>query len=123
MSESIRDLRARARADLHGAFRVPAVYIAPDEAETVCSIRVHHRLPMLGNRPAAETGYGAQRAEDVPQVVVLAAEVSPVRGGVFSVAVGEAYEVLHVLPVEGITQTCQVGRMSETEATDLTVPE
>lgn len=69
----------------------------------------------------------AERLTIVPEIVVLAGEVSPSRGGVFSLAADEAYEVEVPFPRDGLTITSQVTRMSakdlEKEDPTLTFPE
>ena len=118
----IRDLRNRARADLHRAMSIPAIYVAPDgSAQSPCTIRVHARTKAFGDM----TGFDytpAERIEIVPEIVTLADEVIP--GGMFSVAEDEAYTVEVVMPRDGITVTSQVTRMSATEisAAGLPVP-
>jgi len=118
----IRDLRRKARLSLHGAMKVPAIYIDPDdESETPCFVRVHHRTKAFGDM----TGFDfapAERVETVPEIVSLTAEVSPSRGGVFSIATGEAYAVEVVMPPDDITETSQVTRLSASKAVGLPVP-
>lgn len=121
---SIRDLRNRARTDLHNAMKIPAAYIAPGAggAPVPCGIRVHHRTKPFGDM----TGFDyapAERIEDVPEIVALVAEVSPERGGVFSIAPLEAYAVETVMLPDGITVTCQVSRLNDANATGLPLPE
>lgn len=120
---SIRDLRNRARADLHNAMKLPAIYIAPGAggAPTDCGIRVHHRTKPFGDMAGFDYA-PVERVEDVPEIVALLAEVSPERGGVFSIAASEAYAVETVLLPDGITVTCQVSRLSEADSAGLPVP-
>lgn len=109
---SIRDLRTKARASLHKAMSVPAVYYSKDrQTQVACTVRVHNRTQRFGDL----TGFDyapAERVTTVPEIVALAAEVSPSRGGVFSLAADEAYSVEAVFPRDGLTITTQVSRMS-----------
>ena len=111
-----RDLQARARGALHAARSVPALYYPADrDANTEgapCTVRVHHRAESFGDM----TGFAqdaAERFSTVPEIVALGAEVSPARGGVFSLAADEAYRVEAVLPRDGLTSTSQATRMTQ----------
>ena len=113
-----RALKARARGALHGAMSVPALYYPLDrDVDTVgipCSVRVHRKQSNFGDM----TGFDydpAERIEIVPEIVCLKAEVSPSRGGVFSLAADEAYQVETVFPPDGITVTAQVSRRSQAQ--------
>lgn len=119
---SIRDLRNQARADLHEAMHLPAIYIAPGGAETECKVRVHHRKKPFGDM----TGFDyapVERMEEVPEIVALVAEVDPARGGVFSIASGEAYQVENPLLPDGLTVTCQVTRLDVEDTAGLPTPD
>lgn len=119
---SIRDLKARSRLSLHTAMSVPAIYVDPDtQAETSCSVRVHSRTQMFGDMAGFDYA-PAERVATVPEIVALASEVSPVRGGVFSLAADEAYEVETVMPRDGITVTTQVTRMRQSEIDAAALP-
>lgn len=111
---SIRDLRNRARGSLHKALSIPAVYITPTGDASDCSVRVHHRIKPFGDM----TGFDYQPAErvtTVPEIVSLAAEVTPTRRGVFSIAADEAYRVESVFPRDGLTITTQVTRLDQAD--------
>lgn len=113
-----RDLQARARKVLHDALSVPALYypLARDgSTEGVpCTVRVHHRTQAFGDM----TGFDydpAERVETVPEVVFWVEEVTPVRGGVVSVAADEAYQIETVLPRDNATITAQVSRRTQAQ--------
>ena len=107
-----RDLQRRARLALHKALKVPAIYHSPDRAGVVkCEIRVHARQQAFGDM----TGFDydpAERVASVPEIVLLAEEVSPARGGVFSLTSDDQYQVEFVQPRDGLTITVQVSRRS-----------
>lgn len=122
---SIRDLRDRSRRSLHTALAVAAVCVDLDTEEaTACSVRVHHRTQAFGDMAGFDYA-PAERVTTVPEIVVLAEEVTPKRGMVFSLAADEAYEVETVMPRNGITVTTQVTRMSQAkiDAANLPLPE
>lgn len=119
---SIGDLKNRSRLALHKALSFPAIAVDLDaQTQTVCSIRVHHRTDAFGDM----TGFDyapAERLITVPEVVVLASEITPKRGHVFSVAADEAYVVETPLPRDGLTITAQCTRMSQTEIDAAALP-
>lgn len=107
------DLQRRARLALHTAMSVPAIYHSPDRLTQVsCTVRVHDRTKPFGDM----TGFDydpATRLESVPEIVVLDSEVTPVRGGVFSLAADIQYQVETPKPRDGLTITSQVSRRSQ----------
>jgi hypothetical protein len=119
---SIRDLRARARGALHGALSVPAVHIAKaDGAATPCTVRYHDRTSRMGDLTGFDYG-PVERTESTPEIVALFAEVQPRRGDLFSVASDEAYRVETPLPRDGITVTCEVTKLSQTDIDAAALP-
>lgn len=121
---SIRDIRAEARKALHQAMRLPALYIASDGATPVaCYIRIHDEVRDFGDMVGFDYA-PAERRVPVPEIVTMVDEVTPVRGGVFSVAADEAYVIETLNPVHGITRNVQVTRMTQAEidAAGLPVP-
>lgn len=122
---SIRDLKNRSRQTLHDRLAFAAVYAADADAVvgTDCTIRHHERQQAFGDMAGFDFA-PAERVEVVPKIVCLNAEVTPKRGGVFSVSATEAYEIEVVFPPDGITTTAQVTRMkqSEIDAANLPVP-
>lgn len=108
-----RDLQRHARSSLHGALSVPAIYHSPDRSTTVeCRVRVHSNTKPFGDMVGFDYD-PAERVAQTPEIVMLAAEVSPSRGGVFSLAADEQWQVETVMPVNGLTRTVQVSRRSE----------
>ena len=122
---SIRDLKNRSRLALHRQLSIPAVYYDRDtEQATPCTVRVHHRKDGFGDMAGFDYA-PAERMVTVPEIVALIAEVSPSRGGVYSIASDEAYVVETVMPKDGITVTTQVTRLrqSQIDAAPLPLPE
>jgi len=119
---SIRDLRNRSRLSLHTALAVPAVYVDLDvPSNTDCTVRVHERTQNFGDMAGFDYA-PAERVLMVPEIVVLADEIQPKRGMIFSLAADEAYEVEVVMPRDGITITAQVTRMTQARITELALP-
>jgi hypothetical protein len=122
----IRDLKNKSRMALHKAMSVPAIYVNLDSRppqEIPCSVRDHTKSKAMGDMAGFDYA-PVERLTLVPEIVSLAADVSPVRGGVFSIAADEAYSVEIVMPRDGITVTTQVTVMkqSEIDAFDLPYP-
>ncbi|MEP1254357.1 MAG: hypothetical protein ABJI29_06335 [Alphaproteobacteria bacterium] len=119
---SIRDLRARKTKALHAVFAVPAFYQADEQSEPVlCNVRVHLNNKAFGDMAGFDF-QPAARLEEVPEIICLSAEVSPTRGGVFSIVAGEAFRVEVPNPPEGLTQKFQCTRLTEEQAEGLPVP-
>lgn len=119
-----RDLQRRARSALHTALSVPAVYHSPDRATAVaCTVRVHDRQQAFGDMAGFDYD-PAERVASVPEIVVRADDLSPLRGGVFSLAADEQYQVETPMPRNGLTITAQVSRRSASKvaAEPLTYP-
>lgn len=111
-----RDIKNRARRHVHKTFMVPALYKAPGNPSWVkCHVRVHPSISPLG-RPQGTSYIYAERGEFQPEIIFLANEVVPVRGGIVSVEFDEAYKIDHTLPRDGLTITAPAFRLSETEA-------
>lgn len=108
---SIRDLKNRARAQLHDRMSDLAIYVPVGGGVLVpCAVRVHHRQKAFGDMVGFDYA-PAERMEISPEVVALAAEVAPTRGGVFSIAPGIAYRVETPMPIDGLTITAQVTKV------------
>ena len=123
---SIGSVKLAARLALHRAMSRAAVYVSHDGAVTPCTVRVHREVAPFGAGGGA-AGYGAaERVELIPEVVALAAEIDPERGGVFVVAADtggfEGYEVENPLLPDGITVSSQVSRLSAEQIAGLPTP-
>lgn len=103
--------------------RLPVYYIVDGvEHETEC--RVHRFAKRVGEGLAFGTGYDlAERVEVQPRLVFWTADVPAAlkRGGVVSVATGEAYMIDHTEPPDGDTTTAVCRLMSASEAAGLPV--
>jgi len=117
-----RDIKRKARRDLHRAFEVPAIYRAPGSTIWVnCRVRVHDKIAPLGQVEGVNYIY-AEREEAQPKIIFLASEVVPHRGGIVSVDVGEAYRVDHTEPRDNITISAPAYRLGESELAGLPTP-
>lgn len=103
-----KDVLAAARATVHAQFAEPVTYVSG--ATTIATTaRVHDVTKIEGDLNGV--GY-AQRVIDAPQIVFLAADVAePQPRAVVTTEDGRRYKIDTVLPVHGITITCEVTRL------------
>lgn len=127
--ETLREIKTRARADLHGAMQVAALYLVENPAyvtpvvdpliprylETEVSVRVHYDFGALGDMKGTNFHY-AEREEIKPQIFFLFAELpNPQRNAIVSVSADEAWRVDHILPRDGITIKVEATRVTPTQ--------
>jgi len=116
-----REIRDKARRKVHDTMRVKAIYVPPSGPNQEVFIRVHYKMEPLADMKGTSYDY-AERWETVPRIIVLKEDLVPERGGIFSVTAGEAYQVDHVQPDDGITVTAEVSRMEAADTVGLPVP-
>jgi hypothetical protein len=93
------DIRREARLSVHETFSFDAAYTAPGGADPiVVKGRLHTRMVQHGDLD--REGY-AQVIEDVNQVVLATAEVTPVKGAKIDFGSGRVYRIDNIMPVEG----------------------
>lgn len=120
------DLRSemeRARRDLHDTLQIPAYYfVAGNNANPrLVKVRIHNRATMVGDL----SGFpgAAQVFDQAPSIVFLREDFDePKRGGIVSVAKGEAYRLDSVRPPDGITRTAMCIQLSESDANAYPTP-
>lgn len=117
----LRALKERARRDLHQHLQVPAYYRASPTAEwQAVHIRHHRQTQRIGDYPGLE---GALMRDLTPRIIFMRDEVAmPARGGVVSVATGEAYTIGDCEPPDGITITAHVAPVPAASTTGFPVP-
>jgi hypothetical protein len=120
---SLREIREKARAALHNALRIPALYLAEGHDPVECFVRVHTDNKALGDLKGTSFGY-AERQEVIPKIVFLRAEVpNPVSKAIVSIAPDEAYRVDNVLSADGITVSAECTVLSAKQRFGLPVPD
>lgn len=146
---SFREIKRRARRDLHEKMRVPAYYLLetdppenphpdPEDPEydpewspglgpfytEPALVHVRIRLKQVEQGDMVGTNFHfAERHEGVTRILFMREEVTPVRGAVVSVETGEAYRVDNVLDPDDISITAEVTALPAAETTGLPVPE
>lgn len=124
--ETLRELKTRARADLHQAMQVAALYcienpdyvlpvVDPDIPRyitTAVNVRVHYDFGALGQLPGTNIQF-AEREEIKPQLIFLRSEVpNPQTHAVVSVSPDEAWRIDHTDPIDWITIKAHVIRLT-----------
>lgn len=119
-----RDIKRKARRDLHNHMGVPALYIESKGAEPrPITVRLHTRFDALGDQKGTNF-HSAEREEVIPRIIIMRDEVpSPKRNAIVSIEPGEAYYLDAVQPPDDITITIHVVPLTAKEAEDLPVPE
>ncbi len=97
-----REIRAKSRDVVHSTFARPAVYIAPNGAETPVNARLHGRIELIGD--LERDGY-AKRLEGVNYAVFDTLEVVPQKGGVVDFGADGKYEIVGFMPSDGSRYT------------------
>ena len=118
---SIREIREKARRDLHLRMSVPAVYVPPSGGATVeLRVRVHDGHGVA--RGLDGDGY-IHVADRQTKIIILMEDVaSPERLARISIAAGEAYRVDNIEKPDGITRTLVVTRLDGADAAGLPLP-
>lgn len=121
---SIRDIKRRARRDVHKHLRVPVLYLESRNARPVkCFMRIHTSNQALGDMKGTSFSY-AERTEFTPSIIIDRTEIArPMRGAIISVEPGEAYRIDHVEPADGETIKATVVPLTAEQASGLPIPE
>ncbi len=121
---SIRDIKRKARGDLHQRAKVAALYIESESAEPVpVTVRVFSRFQALGDLPGTAQHF-AEREDILPRVIFMRADLpSPRRNGIISIEAGEAYRLDSAMAADDLTVTWHVAKLDAEDADGLPVPE
>ncbi len=123
---SLRDIKRKARRDLHNQMKVAALYLAaPGDAGVSITVRIHTKWDALGIQNA-ENGLAVRR-ESKPKLIFMldemqAAGVTVKRGAIVSVERGEAYKLDNAEAPDDITVTFIATAMSAEQTVDLPIP-
>lgn len=121
---SVRDIKKRARSDVHDHMRVAALYLeTPTSFPVPCHVRVHTKFAALGDMKGTSFSY-AEREDVNPKLIFWRADgIEPQRNAIVSVEPGEAYQIDHVSPADGQTVTVTVVLLDPEDAANLPVPD
>lgn len=120
---SLRDIKNKARSDLHEGMKVSAFYCPPGSESIVpCFVRVHSMFRALGDIQSNQVGL-AEREEMVPRLIFMASEIIPARAGIVTISATEGYRIDIVQPPDGLTITAFVIPLSPSQLVGLPYPE
>lgn len=119
----LREIKAKARRDLHEAMKVPASYYASALASPVLiHVRVHTKWTEEGDLKGTNLNY-AERETTTPRIVFDRSEVAnPPRNGMVIIAEDEGYRIGQTEPPDGITITAEVSPLSAADLAGKTLP-
>lgn len=120
---SIRDIRNKARRDLHALAKVPAIYISPlqNSQPRLIEVRLHTKVVHPGE-PDRQREW-ATNAEVKPRVICFQNNLrTPRKGGIFSFAEFEAYKIELTEPIDGETITSVCIKLQKAETIGLPIP-
>lgn len=112
----LREIKARARTDLHNAMKVRAFYFVsgtPALAPVPIYVRVHTKMnKQLGDLKGTNLSYAETEAH-VPALLFWRSEVpSPEHNAVVAISADEMYKVDTAQPPDGLTITASVNPMT-----------
>ena len=107
---NIRDIRRKARRELHDAMRVPAYYIPLVGNPALLHVRDHTKFRVNAIEGAVRSGNGkmVDRQEMAPSIIFMRAEVAAaglvlIKNGIISIEPGEAYRLQNAEAPDDIT--------------------
>lgn len=120
---SLREIKARARRDLHEGMKVPAFYYPPKSPLPVSGfVRVHSKFDALGGVAGTSFEY-AERREIKPKLVFWRSEINPVREAVVMISSAEGYRLNTIDPRDGDTVTAFVTLLNAKELATFIAPD
>lgn len=127
---SIRDIKRKARRDLHSLGKVAAIYLAPVDNPTPrnVTVRIHTKWDATTMDGASGNGTMVSRQSIFPKILFMRDELADQgivlrRGGIISIEAGEAYKLDHDEPPDDISQSWFVTQLDEDDTVGLPVPE
>lgn len=125
---AIREIKRKARRDLHAKMRVAVLYIASPGADPVTLyVRLHTKWDAATMDSGTGNGTMVSRQSIFPKILFMLDElatqgVSLRRKGIISVEPGEAYRLDNDEPVDDISVSWIVVALRQDEAEGLPVP-
>ena len=125
---SIRDIKRKARRDLHARMRVAALYIAgPGETPVLLHVRIHTKWDAASMDAGTGNGTMVSRQSIMPKILFMLDEVAEEgarlrKKGVISIEPGEAYRLDNDEPRDDISVSWIVSALRKEEAEGLPVP-
>lgn len=125
---SIRDIKRKARRDLHQHMQIPALYIAPGAEPVLLHVRVHTKWDATTMDSGSGNGTLVSRQSIMPKILFMLDEVAAqgarlTRKGIVSVEAGEAYRLDNDEPEDDISVSYIVTALRKSETEGLPVPD
>lgn len=113
---SFRELKARARTQLHSRMKVKTLFYGdgPDGPSSLVYPRVNSKLDAAGDLQGTSLSY-AETIEVQPKLIFLRSEHQPPKHGVYIISDVEGYEVTHLDPPDGVSVTAICAPLSKNE--------
>lgn len=112
---SIRELKRRARRQLHDRMSEPALYLADSSAAPLgVTVRLHLSFNEVGE---LLRGGFSERQEIIPRIIFLGSQVQPRHRGIVVTQDLGAYLIENDLPPDDITITAEVSKLSRNQVT------
>lgn len=110
---NIRELKRRARRQLHDRMSEPALYLADSSAAPVgVTVRLHLSFNEVGE---LLRGGFSERQEIIPRIIFLGSQVQPRHRGIVVTQDLGAYLIENDLPPDDITVTAEVSKLSRNQ--------
>jgi hypothetical protein len=121
---SLRQIKDKARRDLHQAMRVPASYYSdPATYAGTIHVRVHTKWVAHGDLKGTNLNY-AESEDAAPRIVFDRDDVAnPPRNGFVVISATEGYRIGQTEPPDGFTITAECARMTATELAGKVLPD
>lgn len=118
MANAYRDMKRRARTQLHDAMSEPVWFFESIEATPVSTtVRLHFKFDALGMLPGRSAVY-AEREEEIPKMIFMK-PIQPLRDSLVVTEDLGVYWIDHDYPPDDITITADVRKLTPSEVTDL----
>lgn len=112
MGNRFREMKRKARRDLHQHLEVPALYLlTPASTPVPCTVRVWTKWGALGQLPG-NGGAWAEIQETAPKLIFVDPPFAPRKNALVSIERGEAYRIDNALPPDDISITAEVVRLN-----------
>lgn len=113
MGNRFRELKRKARRDLHAHMEVPALYLlTPASIPLPCTVRIWTKWGALGQLAGRDAGW-AELMEAEPKIIFMVDQVpNPRKNALVSIERGEAYRIDHADPADDITVVTKVVRLN-----------
>lgn len=116
MVSRFRDVKRKARRDLHAHMEVAALYLVTPTATPVpCTVRVWTKWGQMGKLAGA--GW-AELQETAPKIIFVEPSFRPRAQALVSIEPGEAYRIDTTQPADDISITAEVTRLNPKNAAD-----